>query len=1072
MLFTCVFGDVSRAKLSKATAESAADLALQSVLAHYDPDLEQFYGLVASCQDIEDFYAKSANYFKGMMQAQGLPEEYSKLFGSFLDQQMSAIAGEDPSNFLKVEATKEITVGNVDNNSLGGNPALLQKSIVEFMKYRAPIGLTEKLLARWSNRTEDGKLKDNSLEGIEINKHSSEVKQEYAEAEGSMLEKVFATYEAIRDYEKYLPGPTREKYEDLEKNSKDLYEELLEATKLVVRYYFADSDTIKNLPDKYFWLITLPEKLSDPLTPAEVVTGKKPEPGKEAEPVELTQAKFTELLALSANIDQSLKQVNTAIENQKNAWDQMNQSFSHVSSAQMNPVVYALAIHENSSKGDRIKRINVETLKLLEWYAQLEGAKLCTPAKDLPEDWSTQLDSQSKKIKTWFEENLDLTEYESATLVEYSNAPWNIYKNKLNWNFGAETRVYSMGLNHQWKGLHNHSYMIDGKYTLKQLTEKIRNQLKVEYDQLGEQQKRLELAINGDGKILPWEHKTPAMDELVEAVRDYEKKRNEWGNEVKGQKTEYQEKEWKEYEEGAVKEEAMLLADVKLNVKEESVTELKTRLTNILDDIKACRTALEGFTYGGKKVMELTEQDIINLVRAEIPSRSSIDYVQNCSEGETVFTKLIQPAAATDLYHAPENKSGKAGNNPILKEDTPVLYQFMLMKFQDKEGEIKDAKKKKDEFDKKQKEKTEAEKKAALEVSDKSNLGHVLPNASNGTPMSVLTSVDTMFTMVKNLASGMDGVKNMRDNLYVTEYIMEMFTHYATQTEGTKRLGYTAEAWDADNKTQVMENQSLTNRHFCLANNHANRAEIEYILYGSGSGDSPDALMEEPIKTAAKNIYEVRLALNTTAGFCVFYTFDSSNATSRFIHSVANAVMSLSQGVIPIPVTKTLMILTLAGLESASDVAALKGGDGVPFYKWKEKQWKNCFDDGQTANPNEPFPRLDYVGNNTPEKAGGELYYSDYMYVFTALAMQSTKVRGAALKRVGDLIEANMRKAGKENFDLNNAKTHFQLTAQLRVKPLMLTLPLVDNNPETGTVDFRERTDWCTYDLKVIRGYS
>lgn len=81
MLFTCVFGDVSRAKLSKATAESAADLALQSVLAHYDPDLEQFYGLVASCQNIDAFYAKSANYFKGMMQAQGLPEEYSELFG-------------------------------------------------------------------------------------------------------------------------------------------------------------------------------------------------------------------------------------------------------------------------------------------------------------------------------------------------------------------------------------------------------------------------------------------------------------------------------------------------------------------------------------------------------------------------------------------------------------------------------------------------------------------------------------------------------------------------------------------------------------------------------------------------------------------------------------------------------------------------------------------------------------------------------------------------------------------------------------------------------------------------------
>ena len=53
IVVVCLFGDISRVELSKAEASSAGDLALYSLMSHYDEELKEYYGLVASCQNIE-----------------------------------------------------------------------------------------------------------------------------------------------------------------------------------------------------------------------------------------------------------------------------------------------------------------------------------------------------------------------------------------------------------------------------------------------------------------------------------------------------------------------------------------------------------------------------------------------------------------------------------------------------------------------------------------------------------------------------------------------------------------------------------------------------------------------------------------------------------------------------------------------------------------------------------------------------------------------------------------------------------------------------------------------------------
>ena len=72
LLASSIFVDVSRVELAKGDTLSAADNALNALLAHFDTDLNDWYGMVASCQNIDEFYAQSKNYFLSIVTSQDL----------------------------------------------------------------------------------------------------------------------------------------------------------------------------------------------------------------------------------------------------------------------------------------------------------------------------------------------------------------------------------------------------------------------------------------------------------------------------------------------------------------------------------------------------------------------------------------------------------------------------------------------------------------------------------------------------------------------------------------------------------------------------------------------------------------------------------------------------------------------------------------------------------------------------------------------------------------------------------------------------------------------------------------
>ena len=164
-------------------------------------------------------------------------------------------------------------------------------------------------------------------------------------------------------------------------------------------------------------------------------------------------------------------------------------------------------------------------------------------------------------------------------------------------------------------------------------------------------------------------------------------------------------------------------------------------------------------------------------------------------------------------------------------------------------------------------------------------------------------------------------------------------------------------------------------------------------------------------------------------------------------------------GIVPTPVTKCVLILVLSTLETAKDLERLKAGAPVELYKARADDWYYSLEGGG-------FPP---TSGSAQEKEDG-LYYSDYLYVFLLLGLTGDTYPDMLL-RVGDLIQANMRIAtGDEEYSLDKTRCYFELTGKVRVRPLMMTLPIVTT--VEGSSDMLQTTDWCTYSLHLIRGYS
>lgn len=97
-----LFVDVSKMVLAHSVAESAADLALNTVLTHYDKELNEYFGLIASAQSMDEAYKTAKDFFVSCMKSQEISEEDASNLTNALNKYLFSNSSEGFSDFLGI----------------------------------------------------------------------------------------------------------------------------------------------------------------------------------------------------------------------------------------------------------------------------------------------------------------------------------------------------------------------------------------------------------------------------------------------------------------------------------------------------------------------------------------------------------------------------------------------------------------------------------------------------------------------------------------------------------------------------------------------------------------------------------------------------------------------------------------------------------------------------------------------------------------------------------------------------------------------------------------------------------
>ncbi|MCD7754238.1 MAG: DUF5702 domain-containing protein [Clostridiales bacterium] len=1035
IIFVCAFGDVSRVMLSRSQATSAADLALYSLLSNYDEDLKEWYGLVASCDSISSFYDTTEEYFEGMMTAEGIDGTASEMISSYIS---SLRTGDSFADFLQVEISGETTVSAVSNSSLE-NEAILEDEIVEFMKYRGPVEIFSNLIDRFSDLNLDGSLTESTE-----NEPIVEAKQEYAEAEGELLSAVLYTYLATLNYKNYYDSNEEKlSLSTLQNNYtedlSEIREDLKDVTELITKYYsFTDrlTDLTGSFTDISSGSLPTVSGSGEDITTS--YSGTTYDPDDIGADWDEENATYT----LSAeDASKLVEDYKTWIANVKNSADNIYNACSGIAAPSsgtddVNPAVYLMKMQDTLSDSD-LTSIRTNAAKLMQAYAKILLALEC----DMDDSSKTTLESARDNIKkTW-------TDYLSYTAGQNSNCETVLYQ-------------YKTVKDREFNSIKNRTYMFDSEFCGEQVDinnffSEVESAYSSVYNMLTSQISRLNTIINGGSVSYGGNTYTAkSLSELKALLEDYINKRDDWGDAAYSSNTGYAQSEQAEYSgEGEKTDElAQELAEKGVEI----IDDFQERLTNIRDDLQDLVDAIDSFTYGGSKVIELTGDSAVTAAKTAVPTdytEISTSLSQNATDAQNYASQLISPSSGSAVYTAPSTASGETGNNPDLDVDSPTFYQFMKERLGDDIDSITDAKDENDKNNEEYQEQAdqEAESSKGYNTDYIKGVGsdETLPS-ERGTTYSATTALSGLAGIVKTLVNGQ--FTEIRDRLYVVEYAMDMFSYSSFNNEGMFDLnddssfthanfvsnGYSypstaKNSWDDTSLTEVYGNQSLTNRPINNTNNQMNLAEVEYILYGKST-------IEDNLTTSYKNIFAIREALNLVSGFQNFYNM--GNATANAISTIATVIASATAGIVPVALTKCILIGVLATLESAHDLNRLKAGIPVTLYKSSPDAW--CYAISAGSGKKASFG----VGTEPVDENG--IYYSDYLYLFLLLGAQSEECYTGMLTRIGHLVALNMVKQGDSGFELSKAMCYFQLTSTLRVKPLLLTLPIVDSFSVSG----------------------
>lgn len=882
MTVSSLFVDAGKVKLARGVAESAGDLTLNTALTDYDTMLKDMYGLFATAQDTEELFGKLEDYYRTCITSSGVSEEDAQGYVDQIMSQLGLVAdGDNTSDVLNMELV-DFDVSKRTDATLA-NATIMEKQIVDFMKYRAPINTGLSFIS--------------SLQSFSTLSKQTELvdkRQAYYKEQESVMNNAQEAWKYINKYNQsgFIKSDT---YFSTMKTNFDGYSAAYEdiAKKIIKDLYDTQNyDTFS----PYLYSISYEEvEVGDGKKTVPVFYTNKDKTSKKQLYTELTTYS-DEKLATADNVKLALTEYYTAYNAVKTAQEQL---------LAYDNGTYGLQYLVQTNRRNLYKNWVTAMVKVYEKYNVLRHTAT----------YAGKTDSGASVMTV-----------KAKICGSNSEKAYSAYYSDMTSKFDALAAVFNTELSTYNSKLQSYANGIGDKTS----TGGVEGSIALLYAEvtgyrttISDAKTNLEAAVTYLGYV-------------YNGVKDggtLDSKAGEWEKVAESSELKNT---------SMAKQDLAEIDSLSTYLNPTDVDKLIKRLNNIIGNLDKLLNQIDSYTFFGTKIVEISDYTTLtnllknkigdnNLKRVPINESQLDTQINNWCNGKFVVGEKVDVSW--------EKQSGTQAKLSGTGTDKLNFYTYLYTHFNtgtvsSDTTEKVENKENGENFYNNIKGKADSNATSSASGTDGGNVtttneltslaGRPSLNAGSDAKTAAAevktgdsaakdtsASLSSMFANLSSAALNMG--TDLRDKLYVADYALSMFSYDTIEKE-----------FAVKNPGKELKLQSLTLTPINVENNFAYGKEVEYIIYGGTNASN--------LTKAYGSIYGIRF------GFNVIYAFmDSSIRDTAF--AIATPISAATLGVIPVPLIQAAIVIGIACCESALDLNDLRNGESVPLFK-NNQTWK------------------------------------------------------------------------------------------------------------------------------------
>ena len=898
---TSLFVDGSKMQLAKSVVESSAEVALDSALTSYDLDLKDIYGLFATAQDMSEVYDKCEQYFREMISMNGFSDgDTNDSVTKIIDALKFSNDSGEITNFLQMSLLEDATISGVEGATLA-NPTILKQQIVDFMKYRSPINTGLSFVEGL-----------NAFKTLNDQKKLVDARQEYYEEQSKVMEKLKAAWDELAKYNaldidgngdkehehSYMEEAIISLFEN--KNIEDTYEVLIQLYFKNVAY---SSYSYSEKNDETYYLNTgMKEDDNVPY----VMEYNIPTIITSTKNYSADSIKASDLDSLISKIDSICNSIG---------------AFDYTVFPNDGPDRYEVQYWlRNVSK---YKNAASEIKELIETKFNLEDAYSAAEEHDEEEKRKHE-----ESVAAWeAEQEKDEEEREEVEIYEpdyiFEDVDYEgMYNNAIS-KCNKSLASFENSVNSNITPGRNNALVDYGNVFIDTKIPDIKDRLfetisitgcKESRDLIDETVKEISKRLTDMYDVATKMHQClyAAKNNLKSAINsitseDLKNAKNEW--EKCANKTTINQT-------SQALQDQQELKDLDSAFDIESMQELIDNIDAIDKQLIELIAQIDNFKFKAKPIKDIKSFDdfknAITQISHETMSKDKLEQKATNYKNNNYQSGKMD----TDWLETHSSQLNMSAHNNCV--DDFKFYKYLVKQFSNKSG----AEVNKDAYDNLKNTvstnaannvKTESDVKVKITSIKETNLPSAGKNNSplnanekaetdvNNNKNNKVMSSGNLFTELANM-----GV-NFVDNLYVSDYIMSMFSYNTISTPVP-----------GENQEEIKP-QTLTLNDINEANNKYYLGEVEYIVFGNTDTN-------KNVNTAYASIFGVRLAFN------LIYAFSASEVRDVAM-SIAAGISAATCGLVPVPLIQAVIIIAAACMESGIDISLLKQHEMIVLFK-------------------------------------------------------------------------------------------------------------------------------------------